>query len=670
MANLSLRQNLIADLLAQQAKTAQGGLIRPMAGPPPGRSGPPRSTSPSRSATQEETHSHGQSAPMLTVPGGSGPSGSLGRGGRYAGSGIRLPGVVTEASAPRERSASSGSSPITVTSIDTPGKEKKTKTKKDKTKKGSLIVFGDGDHSGGESGGESGGDLSRSGDGSETSRRKPRPASMCGDSRKDARKREKEMDKERKRLEAEQKLAEKEKKKQDRVDEEKRRREAKIAEKEAKLAEKRAAKDKKHQKKMDRHNGVMRPNQLDPESETIPLIVQRVIDFLVESNKLGTEGIFRVSGRHSEVLKIKADFDQGIDVDLSAIKDVNDITGALKLYFRELPEPLLTFQLYEAFMTATAVENPADRLRCISEVLKRLPPGNLFVLRFLMQLLVKVAAQESHNKMGPGNLAVVFAPGLLRPERETMDMVFGKVTSANSLFETFIVDFDTLFGHDSHKDMVEQPCADSTAAFQTQEFEKALMRGTIRLASHMVLTSYSGDDEVGDAVSEPVAVVTATKKDTRAVNNWADVFRAPDSSSAATTPTGATASLSPARTRPTSSQSSYAGVSPSRRSRVKGLPRNATGGLSPPGLAGDLAGTSPTHGSFLSANLPAPLSTSTKSVEELIQMVLSGRYMEVEQYLRSLPRAASRELKSDLRARLKELKQSQLLASSTGTGPA
>jgi RhoGAP domain len=61
----------------------------------------------------------------------------------------------------------------------------------------------------------------------------------------------------------------------------------------------------------------------------------------------------------------------GIDVDLSTIKDVNDITGALKLYFRELPEPLLTFQLYEAFMTATAVENASDRLRCISEVLNR-----------------------------------------------------------------------------------------------------------------------------------------------------------------------------------------------------------------------------------------------------------------------------------------------------------
>jgi RhoGAP domain len=128
-------------------------------------------------------------------------------------------------------------------------------------------------------------------------------------------------------------------------------------------------------------------------------------------------------------------------------------------------------------------------LRCS---LLRLPPGNRFVLRFLMEFLVKVAAKESVNRMGAGNLAVVFAPGLLRPERETMDMVFGKVTSANSLLETFIVDFDKLFVNAERKETVEQQPVDRNAAFQTQEFEKALMRGTIRLASHMVLTQTDG----------------------------------------------------------------------------------------------------------------------------------------------------------------------------------
>ncbi|CAD6892582.1 unnamed protein product [Tilletia laevis] len=139
----------------------------------------------------------------------------------------------------------------------------------------------------------------------------------------------------------------------------------------------------------------------------------------IEALGVQSMGIYRLSGTSSKVQKLKAKFDTDwTAVDLmndEAIADINIITGCLKLWFRELPEPLLTHDLYAGFIDAAKVEN--DRLRHIRlhERVNDLPDANYATLKYLMGHLDRIRQEESINQMSASNLAIVFGPTLLSP---------------------------------------------------------------------------------------------------------------------------------------------------------------------------------------------------------------------------------------------------------------
>ena len=83
--------------------------------------------------------------------------------------------------------------------------------------------------------------------------------------------------------------------------------------------------------------------------EGLPVVVARALDYL-ERNALQLEGIFRISGNQQEIQDAKEKFDQGLDVKMSSMSSPHAVAGLMKLYFRELPEPLLSFQYYEIFV--------------------------------------------------------------------------------------------------------------------------------------------------------------------------------------------------------------------------------------------------------------------------------------------------------------------------------
>jgi RhoGAP domain len=101
---------------------------------------------------------------------------------------------------------------------------------------------------------------------------------------------------------------------------------------------------------------------------------------------------------------------------------VDDVAGLLKLFFRMLPNPLLTFELYDCFLAAIGipVQFQDQRLECMKQVLDLLPPGNWTIVSFLMRFLTLVADQSEVNKMSKQNLSIVFAPSLMRALEEEM----------------------------------------------------------------------------------------------------------------------------------------------------------------------------------------------------------------------------------------------------------
>eukprot|EP00128_Syssomonas_multiformis_P016083 Colp12_sorted_trinity150504_noHs@13398 len=149
----------------------------------------------------------------------------------------------------------------------------------------------------------------------------------------------------------------------------------------------------------------------------IPLVVERCIEYVTVKG-METEGIFRLSGAASQINKFKETFDKGEDAKLSDCTDPHVVAGLLKLYLRELPEPLLTYPLYDAFVAAQRIEEQSSRLRCVRAVLHGLPAVNYAVLKRLMGFLAALAEKSAVNKMAFENLATCFGPNLLRKQGE------------------------------------------------------------------------------------------------------------------------------------------------------------------------------------------------------------------------------------------------------------
>ncbi|KAG8718042.1 hypothetical protein FRC08_006076 [Ceratobasidium sp. 394] len=137
----------------------------------------------------------------------------------------------------------------------------------------------------------------------------------------------------------------------------------------------------------------------------------------IEKHGLENVGIYRVNGTTSRVQKLKALLDRDVaSVDLDSdewASDINNVASVLKLWFRELPEPLMTWELYGSFVEAAQIEG--ERLRSIRlhEHVNALPDAHYSTLKFLMGHLHKVSEREHVNQMSRSNLAIVFGPTLL-----------------------------------------------------------------------------------------------------------------------------------------------------------------------------------------------------------------------------------------------------------------
>ncbi|TSK72137.1 Breakpoint cluster region protein [Bagarius yarrelli] len=176
------------------------------------------------------------------------------------------------------------------------------------------------------------------------------------------------------------------------------------------------------------------------ERSKVPYIVRQCLEE-IERRGMEEVGIYRVSGVATDIQALKTAFDtnnKDVSVMMSEM-DVNAIAGTLKLYFRELPEPLFTDELYPNFAggiarifpemkcadlcvcvcvyicMSVALSDSVAKESCMLNLLLSLPEPNLVTFLFLLDHLKRIAEKESVNKMSLHNLATVFGPTLLRP---------------------------------------------------------------------------------------------------------------------------------------------------------------------------------------------------------------------------------------------------------------
>eukprot|EP00118_Oscarella_pearsei_P009895 m.58324 g.58324 ORF g.58324 m.58324 type:complete len:308 (+) comp34799_c0_seq20:175-1098(+) len=183
---------------------------------------------------------------------------------------------------------------------------------------------------------------------------------------------------------------------------------------------------------------------LDLFHRDISVVIEDCVTALMQI-AMETEGLFRVAGGAMNSRKLKAMFNAGL-VDMSAfVKDEHALAGTLKLYLRELPEPLLTFDLYDQWIQAGSIDNGDERLQTLWTIVKSLPKENLANFRYLMGFFAELAKHSGVNKMTPSNISLVIAPNVIWSREETESAGMTHTSIKSRIVEAFVEHFDWFF---------------------------------------------------------------------------------------------------------------------------------------------------------------------------------------------------------------------------------
>ncbi|XP_035764742.1 rho GTPase-activating protein 44-like isoform X5 [Neolamprologus brichardi] len=140
--------------------------------------------------------------------------------------------------------------------------------------------------------------------------------------------------------------------------------------------------------------------------------IEACVTMLLECG-MQEEGLFRIAPSASKLKKLKASLDCGVLDVQEYSADPHAIAGALKSYLRELPEPLMTFELYNDWIQASNIQDQDKRLQALFNACEKLPSANNTNFKYLIKFLSKLTDYQDVNKMTPGNIAIVLGPNLL-----------------------------------------------------------------------------------------------------------------------------------------------------------------------------------------------------------------------------------------------------------------
>uniref|UniRef100_G3N7N6 Rho GTPase activating protein 12 n=1 Tax=Gasterosteus aculeatus aculeatus TaxID=481459 RepID=G3N7N6_GASAC len=182
------------------------------------------------------------------------------------------------------------------------------------------------------------------------------------------------------------------------------------------------------------------------ETTSVPNFVTMCIDH-VENTGLDVDGLYRVSGNLAVIQKLRfaVNHDETVDLNDSKWEDIHVTTGALKMFFRELPEPLFTYGSFDDFVDAIKCSDYKQRVNSIQDLIKKLPKPNHDTMQGLFKHLRRVIDHGEANRMTTQSVAIVFGPTLLRPETETGNIAVHMVYQ-NQIVELILLEYDSIFG--------------------------------------------------------------------------------------------------------------------------------------------------------------------------------------------------------------------------------
>ncbi|NXC97403.1 3BP1 protein, partial [Certhia familiaris] len=193
--------------------------------------------------------------------------------------------------------------------------------------------------------------------------------------------------------------------------------------------------------------GVSLETHLKSLGREIALPIEACVMMLLASG-MKEEGLFRLAAGASVLRKLKSSLASGSNALEEFYSDPHAVAGALKSYLRELPQPLMTFELYDEWVKVASLKDIDSRVQSLQDTCSRLPQDSYNNLRYLIKFLAKLAEHQEVNKMTPSNIAIVLGPNLLWSQQSTgdpMQLDLASVSSIQAVVEALIQNVDTLF---------------------------------------------------------------------------------------------------------------------------------------------------------------------------------------------------------------------------------
>ncbi|XP_043379950.1 rho GTPase-activating protein 17 isoform X11 [Chelonia mydas] len=244
----------------------------------------------------------------------------------------------------------------------------------------------------------------------------------------------------------------------------------------------------------------------------IALPIEACVMMLLETG-MKEEGLFRIAAGASKLKKLKAALDCSTSQLDEFYSDPHAVAGALKSYLRELPEPLMTYSLYEEWTQAANIQDQDKKLQELWKICKRLPKPNLANFRYLIKFLATLAQNSDINKMTPSNIAIVLGPNLLWAKTEGSLAEMAAATSVHvvAIIEPIIQHADWFFPEDVEFNVsgafVALPATNSNHSSQLwSEYES----GTLERKRPVSMAVMEGDLLKKEGTSKPRDTAAST----------------------------------------------------------------------------------------------------------------------------------------------------------------
>ncbi|KAJ3206017.1 hypothetical protein HDU82_004818 [Entophlyctis luteolus] len=183
----------------------------------------------------------------------------------------------------------------------------------------------------------------------------------------------------------------------------------------------------------------------------IPRVVDDCIRFILQ-NGLETEGLFRISPSQQFVNALHDMYDSGeVTIDIASNGGVHSAAGLLKMFFRELPEPIIPGEMYDTFRMIQSNPESAHAIFAKTVLLPILPQSAQILLRALFHMLHTLHLNKDTTLMPAANLAIVWAPNFVRSTNPMVDLGMCTLGPTGGGVGTFvrvaIEEWDEVFGN-------------------------------------------------------------------------------------------------------------------------------------------------------------------------------------------------------------------------------